>query len=83
MAQLSPLQGPCQNYKYRPRKGIHMDAVVRETSVTVGKGLDESGAMLPWVRNLGKFRRHDLYRSMDDVTFEKIASPQLGSGKPR
>lgn len=45
--------------------------------VTVGKGLDESGAMLLWVRNWGKFRRHDLYRSMDGVTFEKIASPQL------
>ena len=45
--------------------------------VTVGKGLDESGAMLLWVRTWGKFRRHDLYRSLDGVSFEKIASPRL------
>ena len=45
--------------------------------VTIGKGLDGNGAMLLWVRNWGKARRHDLYRTSDGVTFEKIASPAL------
>ena len=45
--------------------------------VTIGKGVDEKGAMLLWVRNWGKIRRHDLYRTADGVTFEKIASPTL------
>ena len=45
--------------------------------VTVGKGLDNDGAMLLWVRNWGTVRRHDLYRTQDGVTFEKIASPRL------
>ena len=45
--------------------------------VTIGKGLDGKGAMLLWVRNWGKIRRHDLYRTTDGVAFEKIASPAL------
>lgn len=50
--------------------------------VTVGKGLDASGAMLLWVRRQdargwhgGTF--HDLYRTKDGLSFEKIASPDL------
>ena len=45
--------------------------------VTIGKGLDGKGAMLLWVRNWGKIRRHDLYRTTDGVSFERIASPTL------
>lgn len=45
--------------------------------VTIGKGLDESGSMLLWVRNWGQTRRHDLYRTRDGVSFERIASPAL------
>ena len=45
--------------------------------VTIGKGLDEKGAMLLWVRNWGKTRRHDLYRTTDGISFERIASPAL------
>ena len=45
--------------------------------VTIGKGLDDKGAMLLWVRNWGKIRRHDLYRTTDGVSFERIASPAL------
>ena len=45
--------------------------------VTIGKGLDASGAMLLWVRNWGKTRRHDLYRTADGVSFERISSPAL------
>ena len=45
--------------------------------VTIGKGVDASGAMLLWVRNWGSARRHDLYRTEDGVRYEKIASPAL------
>jgi hypothetical protein len=45
--------------------------------VPVGKGLDASGAMLLWVRRVGKERIHDLYRSTDGVTFTLLATPQL------
>lgn len=45
--------------------------------VTIGKGLDDKGAMLLWVRNWGKTRRHDLYRTEDGVSFERISSPAL------
>lgn len=45
--------------------------------VTIGKGLDGNGAMLLWVRNWGKTRRHDLYRTSDGVVFERISSPDL------
>ena len=40
----------------------------------IGKGLDENGAMLLWVRCVGADWKHDLYRSTDGVNFEKIAS---------
>ena len=48
--------------------------------VTVGKGLDTSGAMLLWVRDCpvgggwGPARRHDLWRSADGLSWEKTAS---------
>lgn len=45
--------------------------------VTVGKGLDEDGAMLLWVRRIGKEWNHDLYRTTDGVTFTLLASPKL------
>ncbi len=45
--------------------------------VTVGKGLDSDGAMLLWVRRIGKDWNHDLYRTLDGVTFERIATPKL------
>ena len=46
--------------------------------VTIGKGLDGDGAMLLWVRCFGGPKnRHDLYRSKDGATFEKIATPAL------
>lgn len=46
--------------------------------VTIGKGLDSDGAMLLWVRCLGgPKRRHDLYRTADGTTFEKISTPAL------
>ena len=46
--------------------------------VTIGKGLDGDGAMLLWVRCFGGPKnRHDLYRTKDGTTFEKIATPAL------
>lgn len=45
--------------------------------VTIGKGLDENGAMLLWVRSWGKKTFHTLYRSADGVNFERIAVPAL------
>ena len=42
--------------------------------VTIGKGLDENGDMLLWVRCCGRDWRHDLYRTRDGLTFEKIAT---------
>ena len=45
--------------------------------VTVGKGLDSTGAMLLWVRRIGKEWNHDLYRTTDGVTFTLIATPEL------
>lgn len=45
--------------------------------VTIGKGLDSTGAMLLWVRRIGKEWNHDLYRSTDGVTFTRIATPKL------
>ncbi len=42
----------------------------------IGKGLDEDGAMLLWVRCVGDAWRHNLYRSADGVNFSKIASLQ-------
>ena len=43
--------------------------------VAIGKGTDLDGAALFWVRCLGRPRHHDLYRTLDGVAFEKIASP--------
>lgn len=45
--------------------------------VEVGKGLDSKGAMLLWVRRVGKDWHHDLYRTTDGVTFTVVATPQL------
>ena len=45
--------------------------------VPTGKGLDSDGAMLLWVRRWGAERGHDLYRTVDGMTFEKVASPAL------
>lgn len=45
--------------------------------VPVGKGLDASGAMLLWVRRVGKGSHHDLYRTTDGVTFTLVATPKL------
>ena len=39
----------------------------------IGKGVDENGAMLLWVRCVGADWHHDLYRSADGVSFERIA----------
>lgn len=45
--------------------------------VEVGKGLDSNGAMLLWVRRVGKEWHHDLYRTTDGVTFTLVATPRL------
>lgn len=45
--------------------------------VEVGKGLDSSGAMLLWVRRVGKEWGHDLYRTTDGVKFTLVATPKL------
>ncbi|QDS87971.1 hypothetical protein EC9_21560 [Rosistilla ulvae] len=45
--------------------------------VTVAKGLDSTGAMLLWVRRIGKQWNHDLYRTTDGVTFTRVATPEL------
>ena len=46
--------------------------------VMIGKGLDNDGAALFWVRCLGRPKsHHDLYRTRDGVAFEKIAEPAL------
>lgn len=45
--------------------------------VPVGKGLDADGAMLLWVRRVGKDWQHDLYRSTDGVAFTLVTTPKL------
>ncbi len=48
--------------------------------VTIGKGLDASGAMLLWVRRWSPdpaLCGHDLYRTTDGVSFAKIATPDF------
>ncbi|HQX49774.1 MAG TPA: sialidase family protein [Planctomycetaceae bacterium] len=45
--------------------------------VPVGKGLDADGAMLLWVRRVGKERLHDLYRTTDGVTFTLVTTSKL------
>ena len=43
-----------------------------------GRGLDENGAMVFWVRIWGMKRRgHELYRTADGLVFEKISTPVL------
>lgn len=49
----------------------------RYGEVAVGKGLDSTGAMLLWVRRIGPDWNHDLYRTMDGVTFTRMATPKL------
>lgn len=57
------------------------ETVVADTpdygEVTVGKGLDSTGAMLLWVRRVGKDWNHDLYRTTDGITFTLVATPKL------
>ncbi|WP_367012375.1 sialidase family protein [Bremerella sp. JC817] len=57
------------------------ETVVADTpgygEVTVGKGLDSQGAMLLWVRRIGKDWNHDLYRTTDGITFQRIATPKM------
>ncbi|MBR2373745.1 MAG: exo-alpha-sialidase [Lentisphaeria bacterium] len=46
--------------------------------VTIGKGLDENGSMLLWVRHGGKAGfRHSLFRSADGKNFEHISQVRL------
>jgi hypothetical protein len=45
--------------------------------VEVGKGLDSAGAMLLWVRRIGKEWHHDLYRTTDGVAFTLVVTPKL------
>lgn len=45
--------------------------------VTVGKGLDSTGAMLLWIRRVGKDWHHDLYRTTDGFSFTLLATPEL------
>ena len=45
--------------------------------VAVGKGLDSHGAMLLWVRRVGKDWQQDLYRSTDGVSFTLVTTPKL------
>lgn len=45
--------------------------------VEVGKGLDSTGAMLLWVRRVGREWRHDLYRTAEGEKFALVATPQL------
>ena len=48
------------------------DPIIGE--VNEGIGLDETGAAILWVRCWGKDRRHELYRTVDGQTIEKIAT---------
>lgn len=46
--------------------------------VPIGKGLDESGAALFWVRCFGGRKpHHSLYRTTDGKTFECLSTPEL------
>lgn len=47
--------------------------------VAVGKGLDANGAMLLWVRRVGKDWQHDLYRTTDGVSFTPVCTPKLAT----
>lgn len=39
----------------------------------IGRGLDNDGALLVWVRCIGNDWKHELYRSTDGVKYEKLA----------
>lgn len=46
--------------------------------VPIGKGLDENGDMLAWIRFVGKGRvEHKLFRTKDGKNFEFVCSPKL------
>lgn len=45
--------------------------------VAIAKGKDSKGAMLLWVRRLGRECNHDLYRTTDGVTFTYVTTPKL------
>ena len=45
--------------------------------VPIGKGLDENGEMLVWIRFVGKDRMHKLYKTKDGVNFTHISTPTL------
>lgn len=46
--------------------------------VPIGKGLDENGDMLVWIRFVGKGRvEHKLFRTKDGRNFEFVCSPKL------
>ena len=45
--------------------------------VTIGKGLDANGAMLLWIRRIGKDWNHDLYRTTDGIKFTPVVTPKF------
>ena len=45
--------------------------------VPIGKGLDENGDMLLWLRFIGKDRIHKLFKTKDGVNFTLLAQPKL------
>lgn len=61
---------------WSPEAIVTADTVYGE--VPIGKGLDENGKLLFWVRRQGiGERRHDLYRTADGVHFEYVVMPEL------
>ncbi len=61
---------------WSPEKPLANDQIVGE--VPIGKGLDENGDILFWIRFMGKGKfTHNLFRTKDGVTFEKITSLKL------
>ena len=50
-------------------------------NVPIGKGLDQNGNMLLWIRHAGGkhpvYLRHELYESADGIRFRRIAQPVL------
>ncbi len=57
---------------WQPETAVVNTAEAAESAI--GKGLDDDGAMLLWVRCIGASWHHDLYRSRDGVAFERIAA---------
>lgn len=57
------------------------ETVVADTpgygEVPVGKGVDADGAMLLWVRRVGKVWQQNLYRTTDGVNFALVATPEM------